>query len=246
MARLNPALLNGTLLLLAVLTVALCAFARASYYLPATLLVVYAVVGAFAGFERNGTSARRMTLMAALCALAVISRVIFAPVPFFKPIAGIVMLSGVALGARSGFLVGSVAMLASNVLFGQGPWTPWQMLAFGLDGLVFGALADRGLLARSRWEPTMRALAGLFGAALVLLVSGPLLDTCSVLVFSTGAFTVEGAVAIYLAGLVPNALLSIATFLTLFFLAPPFLAMMARVESKYGIGGGDALQSGRI
>lgn len=237
MARLSPVLMNGTLLFSAVLTVVLCALAHASYYLPATLLVIYAIVGALAGFERSGASARRMTLMATLCALAVISRVIFAPVPFFKPIAGIVMLCGVTLGARSGFLVGCVAMLASNVLFGQGPWTPWQMLAFGLDGLVFGALADRGLLSRGRWSSKTRLRASLLGAALVLLASGPLLDTCSVLVFSTGAFTVEGAVAVYLAGLVPNALLSIATFFTLLFLASPFLAMMERVESKYGIGG---------
>ncbi len=240
MSRLSPAVLNGALIVLAVLTVVLYALLGASYYLPATLLIVYGIAAAFAGFEQGPASVRALALIAALCALAVASRVVFAPVPFFKPIAGIVMLAGISLGARSGFLVGSVAMLASNVLFGQGPWTPWQMLAFGLDGAVFGLLADKGIIVRMASRPRAWAAVSLGGAAFVLLVTGPLLDTCSVLVFSTGTFTVAGTLAIYAAGAVPNAILAVATFLTLFLFGKPFLAMMERVKDKYGIGGGDA------
>lgn len=236
MSRVKSVAFNVALVVAAALTVLACGALGASYYVPATLLVVYGIVGAFAGFERSGDSVRMMALIAVACALSIISRVAFAPVPFFKPTAGVVMLFGIALGARSGFLVGAIAMFASNLMFGQGPWTPWQMLAFGLDGMVFGLLADKGVIAQGDWSMRMRVAVSTGAAVFVVLVSGPILDTSSVLIFSTGAFTVEGTLAVYLAGLVPNAVLAIATFLTLFVLGSPFLAMIGRVRSKYGIG----------
>ena len=239
MHRMSPTVFNGILIAFAVVTVALGALLPVSYYLPATLLVVYALIGAFAGFERGRESARTMALVAALCALAVVSRVVFAAIPFFKPTAGIVMLAGIALGARNGFLIGAIAMLASNLLFGEGPWTPWQMLAFGLDGMVFGLLADKGVIARVKWSMAMRTAVSAGAAAFVVVVSGPILDTSSVLIFSTGALTLEKTLAVYAAGFIPNVILAIATFLTVFLLANPFLTMLERMRSKYGIGCGN-------
>ena len=52
--------------------------------------------------------------------------------PNVKPTTDIVLLAGYALGGAPGFAVGAVAALASNLFFGQGPWTPWQMAAWGL------------------------------------------------------------------------------------------------------------------
>ena len=44
------------------------------------------------------------------------------------------LIAGYALGGAPGFAVGAVTAIASNIVFGQGPWTPWQMLAWGSSG----------------------------------------------------------------------------------------------------------------
>ena len=78
---------------------------------------------------------------AVLCALAVASRAAFAAVPHFKPMLAIVMLTGIAFGPEAGFLCGAISGFASNFIFGQGPWTPWQMFAYGIGGLLAGLFA---------------------------------------------------------------------------------------------------------
>ena len=93
-----------------------------------------------------------LALVATLAALAALGRVAFAPLPNVKPTTDIVLLAGFALGGAPGFAVGAVAALASNLVFGQGPWTPWQMAAWGLCG-VFGAALGR----RQRAAPGPRA-----------------------------------------------------------------------------------------
>ena len=83
-----------------------------------------------------------------LAALAAAGRLLFAPVPSFKPVSAVCILAGAVFGRRSGFLVGALAALVSNFFLGQGPWTPWQMYAWGLVGYLAGVLADRGWLDR--------------------------------------------------------------------------------------------------
>ena len=92
--------------------------------------------GLLASFERGKPSPRAVALVAALAGLAVAGRLAFAPLPNVKPTTDIVLIAGFALGARSGFAVGAVTALVSNMAFGQGPWTPWQMFAWGLVGIV--------------------------------------------------------------------------------------------------------------
>ena len=116
----------------------------------AVLLAALAVVAAgFAWLESGTLSARDLTLVATLAGLAAAGRVLFAPVPGVQPVTVIVAAAGVALGPRRGFAVGAVAALASNFFLGQGPHTPWQMLAWGGCGFVAGLLrpALRGRLA---------------------------------------------------------------------------------------------------
>jgi energy-coupling factor transport system substrate-specific component len=64
-----------------------------------------------------------------------------------KPTTDIVLFAGFAIGIAPGFAVGAITALASNIFFGQGPWTPWQMVAWGLVGVAGGVL---GRLARGR------------------------------------------------------------------------------------------------
>lgn len=201
------------------------------YYLASALIVLAALAPFLVGFERRRPSAREVVLLAVLVALAVASRAAFAFVPHFKPMAAIVMLTGMALGPRQGFLAGVLAALASGFLFGQGPWTPFQMLAFGAAGLAFG-LAGRRLAPP--FSPRGRLVLAAAGFAFVLLALGPILDTSS-LFFMLASLTPEGVAAIYLAGVPVNAIHGAATALTLFLVANPLLAQIDRVRAKYGL-----------
>ena len=100
-----------------------------------------ALVAGFAWYERSHPTARVLALIATLAALAALGRVAFAPLPNVKPTTDIVLLTGYVLGGAPGFAVGAVAALASNVFFGQGPWTPWQMVGWGGVGLLGAGLA---------------------------------------------------------------------------------------------------------
>ena len=100
-----------------------------------------ALLAGFVWWERTQPPSRLLALVATLAALAAIGRIAFAPIPNVKPTTDIVLFAGFALGAAPGFVVGAVAALSSNFFFGQGPWTPWQMAAWGLVGLLGAGLA---------------------------------------------------------------------------------------------------------
>ena len=115
-----------------------------------TLLVaLLAIALLLASFEASRPALRQLMPTAVLAAVAAAGRVLFAPVPNVKPVSAIAIVAGAALGRRSGFVVGALAALLSNLFFGQGPWTPWQMYAWGLVGYVAGVLGEKGLLSRA-------------------------------------------------------------------------------------------------
>ncbi len=112
-----------------------------TWTLASTVLLGLALVAGFAWWERSRPPSRVLALVATLAALAALGRVAFAPLPNVKPTTDIVLFAGYALGGAPGFVVGAVAALASNFFFGQGPWTPWQMVGWGGVGLLGAALA---------------------------------------------------------------------------------------------------------
>ncbi|MCW3014722.1 MAG: Prenyltransferase/squalene oxidase [Solirubrobacterales bacterium] len=130
-----------------------------------TILFLALSVG-FGWYERSAPSTKVLALVATLAALAAIGRVAFAPLPNVKPTTDIVLLSGYVLGGPPGFAVGAVAALASNIFFGQGPWTPFQMGAWGLCGIFGATLAVLSRRGMGRWSLALCCgLAGLgFGA----------------------------------------------------------------------------------
>lgn len=138
--------------------------------LASTAIVVLTLAISLAWYERSRPSARLVALIATMAALAVVGRIAFAPIPNVKPTTDLILLSGLAFGAVPGFAVGSTTALVSNLFFGQGIHTPWQMLAWGGVGLL-GALAGRALGDRPARLPlaAICALAGLaFGALMDL------------------------------------------------------------------------------
>jgi prenyltransferase beta subunit len=126
-------------------------------------VLVLALAAGFTWYERAHPTAKVLALVATLAALAALGRVAFAPLPNVKPTTDIVLLSGYVLGAAPGFVVGAIAALASNFFFGQGPYTPWQMVGWGAAG-VFGALLAAGFGRHlGRWP--LAVACGLAGLA---------------------------------------------------------------------------------
>lgn len=134
----------------------------------ASFVVVLGSLGlAFWWYERSHPPAKLLAVIATLAALAALGRDAFAAVPDVKPITAIVLISGFAFGAAPGFAVGALAGLASNVLLGEGPWTPWQMLGWGVVGLLGALLAH---LLHRRASPIVLALACALGAEIFNLI----------------------------------------------------------------------------
>jgi energy-coupling factor transport system substrate-specific component len=138
-----------------------------SWQLASFVIVLAALAIAFWWYERSNPPAKLLALVATLAAVAALGRDAFAAVPDVKPITAIVLLGGVAFGAGPGFAVGAIAGLLSNILLGQGPWTPWQMLGWGLVGLIGAGL---GRLASRRLAPLALALACAVAAEIFNLV----------------------------------------------------------------------------
>ena len=135
-----------------------------------SLVVALLCVGLLlAGFEASRPALRQLMPTAVLAALAAAGRVLFAPLPDVKPVSAVAIVAGAALGSRSGFVVGALAALLSNVFFGQGPWTPWQMYAWGLVGYVGGVLGEKGLLNHA---PALYGWGFLSGIVYGLILNG--------------------------------------------------------------------------
>ncbi|HEY4996668.1 MAG TPA: DUF6580 family putative transport protein, partial [Solirubrobacteraceae bacterium] len=138
-----------------------------SWQLGSLALVIVALVGAFWWYERSHPPTKLLAVVATLAALAALGRDAFAAIPDVKPITAIVLISGVAFGSAPGFAVGAVSALASNILLGEGPWTPWQMLGWGIVGVLGGAL---GAVGSRRLPPLVLALACAVGAEVFNLI----------------------------------------------------------------------------
>ena len=212
----------------------LCAHFDRKYYVGGSAVILLTFLAFALHFEGRKPQARELVLLAVMSALAVASRVVFAAVPHFKPTVGIIMLTGIAFGSEAGFLTGALTGFVSNFIFGQGPWTPWQMFAYGISGLLAGWFARRGILKRTPKKSGDFAALGAFGFLTVVCVVGPLLDTCT-LVTMAAVISNTSAGAIYLSGLPVNLIHGGATAVTLVLAGKPLLGKLRRVQVKYGM-----------
>lgn len=129
-----------------------------SWQLGSFLLLGLALAGGFAWYERMRPDSRIIALVATLAAFGALGRIAFAAVPNVKPTTDIVLIAGYALGGGPGFAVGALAGLASNFFFGQGPWTPWQMAAWGATGVIGAGLAWLGARRKPARPPRIGRL----------------------------------------------------------------------------------------
>lgn len=197
------------------------------YYLVAALLLLELLLPFLAAFERRKPQARELVLLSVLCVLAVIGRLAI-PLPNFRAIFAIIMISGIALGAESGFMVGAVSALVSNFFFGQGAYLPWQMMAYGAGGMAAGFAFGKNRLPRKRW------VMALFGFGITVLWVGPLLDST---ILFLGAPAIHGAAvwATLTAGFPVNVSQGLGTAAFLAILGVPLLEKIERIQKKYGM-----------
>ena len=198
------------------------------------MLVVVVLVLAlfFAGYEGSRPALRQIMPTLVLAALAAAGRILFAPIPDFKPVSAIAIIAGATLGRRNGFMVGALAALTSNFFFGQGMWTPWQMYAWGMVGYVGGMLADAGVFQRADGRPRRIVLA-VTGFASGLLY-GVIINAYDVIGF-VRPFTWPGAIARVAAAVPFDITHGLATAAFLLVLYAPWTRRIARVVRKYDL-----------
>lgn len=196
-------------------------FPRRAYYLTATAILLECMAACFIAFSRRGVSARRLAVIAVLCALGVAGRAAFFWLPEVKPVLALAILAGAGLGGEAGFTVGAVTMLVSNIMFGQGPWTPWQMFAAGVCGLL-GGFSNRCEFLRRR-----AALAAL-GAVLAVVVYGGIVNPSAAFIWGGEGLTFGVIASYWLSGLPMDVLHAFATAAFLWALSEPVLGALER------------------
>ncbi len=194
-----------------------------SWQLASFAIVLASLALAFWWYERSHPPAKLLAVVATLAAIAALGRDAFVAVPDVKPITAIVLVSGVAFGAGPGFAVGAISGLASNFLLGQGPWTPWQMLGWGLVGLIGGGL---GSLTSRRMSPLTIAFACAASAeAFNLVVDLYTWTTAGELTLRAFGLVLASAVAF-------DATHVVASFAFGLAFGPALLRMLTRVRSR--------------
>lgn len=206
------------------------------YYLTCTLVIIEAMLPFFLAFETRKPQARELVILAVMAALAVAGRVAV-PIPNFKAITAIIMITGAAFGPQAGFMTGAISAFASNFFYSQGPWTPWQMLSYGMGGFVAGLLFCR---RSNKYSLGYTAALSVFGFFSIVLLVGPILDSCTI--FTTGSrITPAFVMAVLAAGFPHNVIHGLSCAATIFLLGRPLLRKLARLKSKYGILDGNAM-----
>ena len=199
-----------------------------NYYLLSVLVMLECMLPFFMVFEGRKPQARELVVIAVLCALGVAGRAAFFMLPQFKPVMALTIIAGVAFGGETGFLVGAMTMLASNFLFSQGPWTPFQMFSMGIIGFLAGVLFRKGWLRRSRGALCV------YGAIAAVVIYGGIMNPASALMYSQEVRW-KVLVTYYITGFPMDCVHAAATVLFLLVLAEPMLEKLDRIKVKYGL-----------
>lgn len=198
-----------------------------NYYIVSVVILIASMLPFFVSYEQKKVTARDITLTATLITLAVVSRAAFYLVPQVKPIAAVVIVSAVCLGAHKGYIVGAFSAFVSNFIFGQGMWTPFQMVALGTVGLLAGLIF--------RWLKVNRYTLSIVGFVLATVVYGAIVDMSTVLSAYGNNVTLKGALSIYASGAVFSLVFGGATAVFLFLFGMPFITKIERISKKYGL-----------
>ena len=194
--------------------------------IAAALIAVLCCVPFFLSFEKRAPSASELVLCAVMTAFSAAGRFIFAPLPFFKPVTAITVLTGMLLSPQAGFMTGALSAVVSNIWFGQGAWTPFQMLSWGLIGYAAGLLNRRKWLEKPIWLCVFGVVAGGFYSLVM--------DVWTAL-SADGAFTIARWLALSAAALPVTAVYCVSNVIFLLVLRKPLTKRIAWLKEKYGV-----------
>lgn len=198
------------------------------YNLISMIVAFLSCVPFFIRFEKGKSAVRELVVIAVMTAFSIVGRLIFAPVPGFKPVTAMTVISGIALGPEAGFLVGSLTAVVSNFFFGQGPWTPFQMFTWGLLGFIAGII----FFKKQNPNKTILCILDALGGVVFSL----LMDIWTTLSLD-GTFLWTRYVANVASSLPFMAIYAVSNIVFLLVLTKPFLSKLNRLKTKYGIFG---------
>lgn len=187
-------------------------FAIVSIFLILIILILGILI-----FEKSRPKAKDIVLVAELSCFSICARSIFVFVPYFNPVIALLCLWGFVFGAKKGFLIGILTAFGSNMIFGQGPWTLFQCVAWSIPGFVFGLIGKTRLFKKYFWSKKECFFAGFVVFVLVIFVVGPVMDLSSFLLGDVKNFSVLKTVLI--AGFPFNLALALSSVLTIFLCA---------------------------
>lgn len=203
------------------------------YYVISVLVAIYSLVPFFVGFERRKPQLRELVVIAVLIALGVIGRQAFFMLPQMKPVLAISIIAGASLGPGAGFLVGAMIAFVSNFFFGQGPWTPWQMMALGLAGMFAGLIFQKWNRRERKPSRLHKITACVFGL-LSGYFYGLVVDLWTLFGYtekpSLSAYLIVKSTAVWF-----DTVLAISTFVFLWVLYAPMIKKLNRIKLKYGM-----------
>lgn len=197
-----------------------------NYGLLSLIFIIVAMVPFFLKFEKRRPEARELVVIAVMAALAALGRVAFAPIPNFKPTSAIIIITALAFGPEAGFLTGATAAVASNLFFGQGPWTPMQMFCWGMIGFGAGILGNAGFLKR---KFSLSAYGLLSGFAF-----GWVMNLWYIIGF-INPITWQAIIAAYISSFWFDFTHAVSTLIFLLVLAKPWLKKLERIKVKFGL-----------
>lgn len=198
------------------------------YYFISLLIILETMIPFLMVFESRKPKAREIIIISVLCAIAVGGRAVFFMLPHFKPVVAIVIITGICFGAEAGFLVGATTGFVSGFLFGQGPWTPWQMFAFGIIGFIGGILFKKGFLIKTKTSLCI------FGFLATFIIYGGIMNPASVIMWQT-EITWEMLASAYIVGFPLDLIHSVSSAFFLWILAEPMIDKLERIKIKYGL-----------
>lgn len=201
------------------------------YYITGLLIIAEFMIPFFMAFERRKPQARELVVLAVMCAIAIIGRVAI-PVPNFKAAFAIIMLTGIAFGPESGFVVGAITAFTSNFFYGQGAYMPWQMMAYGAGGMLAGFVFIKNKIPRKPW------IMAVFGFFAVILWIGPLLDSSHIFLMMPEINT-KTIIASLASGFPVNVSQGICTAIIMLLFGKAFLEKLDRIKLKYGMMEGE-------
>ena len=201
-------------------------FFKDKMYSWITLCVaLVACIPFFLSFEKGKSSTKEMIVVAVMVAIAVVGRILCAPLPGFKPVTAVIVITAMYFGGEIGFMTGALSAVISNFYFGQGPWTPFQMFVWGLIGLVAGILSSP--LKRNK---VILIIYGIFsGIAFSLLM-----DVWSMLWWD-GTFNLSRYLALVASSLPFLCIYAVSNVVFLLILSGTVGKKLNRIKTKYGI-----------